>query len=339
MPNGTPHVDIGADTTIFEGQHLTRTASFTDPDFGPWTVTIDYGDGTLPLQFGTATNASFPLDHIYEAGQFDVAVTVADGLHATETKRFHLTVANIPPQVFVDVPSAYLDTITHVRGTFSDPGTRETFTGTIDFGDETPTEDLRITDRAFDAVHRYTRIGNFAVHIRIRDSNGEVGEGPAVGAFVRRRPLVFIPGFGGTMLRATRSGFIPPIENGHGGTVSPFLLAGEEVWPNYAKEALNDDYFDILKFRENGTPYVDQYEARELLTEPHVTGTYWQVEPFLTAAGYTRADYRIFTYDWRYSAESNVAHLDQTISALLQEAAAYRAYFRRADLSTFFERA
>src|SRR5439155_203853 len=52
VPNQTPAVNAGSDTTLFEGDRLIRTASFSDLDFGPWLVSIDYGDGSPPQLFG-----------------------------------------------------------------------------------------------------------------------------------------------------------------------------------------------------------------------------------------------------------------------------------------------
>src|SRR5437879_6186460 len=89
VPNQTPQVTAGGDTSLFEGDRLSRTATFSDPDFGPWLMTIDYGDGSTFAQLSLDSPRSVPLDHVYEMGQFqdvaefDAVVTVAAPLGAT----------------------------------------------------------------------------------------------------------------------------------------------------------------------------------------------------------------------------------------------------------------
>src|SRR5439155_531348 len=231
VPNQTPAVNAGSDTTLFEGDRLIRTASFSDLDFGPWLVSIDYGDGSPPQQFGVDSNQSFTLDHVYEAGEFDVAVTVADSLHASATQRFHLTARNVPPTVFIEQPSAYLDTETELRGSFADPGTTETFTGTIDFGDQTPIATLTLgADRTFTIKHRYLQVGIFEAHVTITDSNHGVSPTTSVGVFVKRRPLVFVPGIIGSSLSApTGADSVDIVANSMGTLLArAYLLTGAE---------------------------------------------------------------------------------------------------------------
>ena len=327
VPNQTPAVNAGSDTTLFEGDRLIRTASFSDLDFGPWLVSIDYGDGSPPQQFGVDSNQSFTLDHVYEAGEFDVAVTVADSLHSSATQRFHLTARNVPPTVFIEQPSAYLDTETQLRGSFADPGTTETFTGTIDFGDQAPIATLTLgADRTFTIKHRYLQVGIFEAHVTITDSNHGVSPTTSVGVFVKRRPLVFVPGIIGSLLSAPTGADIQ-IPNGHGGMVRTAGYTGE-VWPHVVSwdPTSTEDFFDILKFTTDGLPYYPDIIATGLLDADGlpVDGTYFRLEPILRAAGYRPEDYRIFPYDWRYSAAraSNVQRLDGVIEELMSSTGA-----------------
>lgn len=100
LNNVTPVVTNGAYAyTVNEGEALIfANSSFTDPskydfniytpDDSPWTITVDYGDGTAVYSTTTAETGSFPIpDHTYLAnGTYQVAVTVCefDGEHLPE---------------------------------------------------------------------------------------------------------------------------------------------------------------------------------------------------------------------------------------------------------------
>jgi DNA/RNA endonuclease G (NUC1) len=71
----------GADLLVSE--NYTATGSFADPGEGPWSATVDYGDGSgvLPLAL---TGKGFTLSHTYAtAGSFTVTVLVEDDAGAT----------------------------------------------------------------------------------------------------------------------------------------------------------------------------------------------------------------------------------------------------------------
>src|SRR5207253_6704799 len=95
------------------------------------------------------------------------------------------------------------------------------------------------------------------------------------------------------------------IPNGHGGMVRTAGYTGE-VWPHVVSwdPTSTEDFFDILKFTTDGRPYYPDIIATGLLDAGGlpVDGTYFRLEPILRAAGYRPEDYRIFPYDWRYSA-------------------------------------
>jgi probable HAF family extracellular repeat protein len=76
-------------TSIRVGGSLSVQASFTDPDNGPWTYTVKWGDGT-----STVGNASTPGPitgigpHVYsKSGNFAVTLTVTDRQGATGSSR------------------------------------------------------------------------------------------------------------------------------------------------------------------------------------------------------------------------------------------------------------
>src|SRR5207237_7377074 len=88
-----------------------------------------------------------------------------------------------------------------LEGTFTDPGQRETYQGTVDFGDGSAPEPLDISGHAFSVTHRFTAVSGYDGTLILRDSNGA---GPPVRLVIAvlRRPLIFIPGIGGGGLLA-----------------------------------------------------------------------------------------------------------------------------------------
>jgi len=83
-PNSPPVVNAGADETVLLGVLYTLTASFSDPDNGPWNYTIDWGDGSTSS--GSRSSAgSFSATHTYLGilTQRTIRVTVTDSLGAS----------------------------------------------------------------------------------------------------------------------------------------------------------------------------------------------------------------------------------------------------------------
>ena len=78
--NEPPIISAGDDATIVEGQTFSRIASFTDDySTGPWTGTVDYGDGSGEQPLVLNADKSFSLNHIYtDDGSYIARLKVAD---------------------------------------------------------------------------------------------------------------------------------------------------------------------------------------------------------------------------------------------------------------------
>ena len=65
---------------VQQGTLFTRTGSFTDPSGdGPWTATVNYGDGTGTQPAGAEWPINFTLSHTFaNAGTFLTTVTVTN---------------------------------------------------------------------------------------------------------------------------------------------------------------------------------------------------------------------------------------------------------------------
>jgi PKD repeat protein len=88
-PNAAPVVNAGSDQTVLLGVLYTLNASFSDPDNGPWTYTINWGDGTSSSG-SRSTAGSFSAGHTYLGllTQRTIRVTVTDsrGASGSDTK-------------------------------------------------------------------------------------------------------------------------------------------------------------------------------------------------------------------------------------------------------------
>lgn len=127
-----PTVTPPADQTSIEGaSHLFDLGSFSDPDGGPWSVDINWGDGTSDTSI-TATSPG-PLQkktHKYaEEGPYTVTIAVTDTLDdRSDSKTFAVNVSD-PPVVasggFSFDANVGTDTGPQTLATFTDPGGAE----------------------------------------------------------------------------------------------------------------------------------------------------------------------------------------------------------------------
>ena len=90
-PNQAPTVNAGPDETVAVGLLYSLTWSFTDADNdGPWSYTIDWGDGSSPTSGSTSSQGTFSNGHTYvlPLGTHTIRVTVTDsrGASGSDTK-------------------------------------------------------------------------------------------------------------------------------------------------------------------------------------------------------------------------------------------------------------
>jgi len=174
-----PIVNAGPDAIINEGETFTRSGSFSAPGVGPWTATVDYGDGS-GVQPLAITGVTFVLNHTYtDNGVFIVTVTVNDSFEGTGSDSVQVTVKNVAPSVVCGPDQTILAGETaSVTATFTDPGVSDTHTATIDWGDGT-TESGTVTEEGGSGTvtgsHTYLVPGNYIVKITVYDNAGELG--------------------------------------------------------------------------------------------------------------------------------------------------------------------
>jgi hypothetical protein len=92
-PNTPPGVNAGPDQTVLTSLLFSLNWSFTDPDNGPWSYTIDWGDGTFSTGTKTAPG-SFSNGHNYGPllRTYTIRITVTDGQGASHSDTANVTV-------------------------------------------------------------------------------------------------------------------------------------------------------------------------------------------------------------------------------------------------------
>jgi hypothetical protein len=175
--NEAPVVTLGPDENLGEGVALSRLASFSDQDASTsWTATVDYGDGSASAALTLAADKTFTLEHFFTPGSYVVSVVVTDDASASGSGSFRVTVTNVAPTVLLgSAVDLTFDPTLRQSGTFSDPGTTETYWATVDYGDGSGGRALALTDRSFLLDHVYGTAGTYSVLVTVTDSEGASG--------------------------------------------------------------------------------------------------------------------------------------------------------------------
>jgi hypothetical protein len=177
VSNVAPTVAAGADATINEGATFNQNGSFTDPGtLDTWTATVDYGDGS-GVQPLTLTGQTFALSHTYaDNGIYTVTVTVTDDDGGPGSDTVQVTVNNVAPTVDAGA-GATIDegALFSQSGSFTDPGTLDTWTATVDYGDGSGVQALALTGQTFALSHTYADNGIYTVTVMVTDDDGGPG--------------------------------------------------------------------------------------------------------------------------------------------------------------------
>ena len=183
--NAPPVVTAGADQNVPEGTSLQLNPfAFTDADAGDThTATIDWGDGSDDA--GTVDQAGGTVSgtHTYaDNGSFDVSVTLFDGQGGSGTATSTVTVTNVNPVVVLSDQTIEPGSTFEPSFPYSDAGSGDTHTATIDWGDGSAVvdADIDLTGRTASGSHTYgtatsTVFKVFTVTVTVTDDDGGVG--------------------------------------------------------------------------------------------------------------------------------------------------------------------
>jgi hypothetical protein len=176
------NLKIGNSFTVKEDRpSIDKTdAYFTSSTTGPFTATVDYGDGSGLQLVPINAAGQLTLTHAYD-GHFShtyvARVTVYDSGGAS-THTFDVTVKNSPPYGLVvkSKTRAAVTTATLFRatGSFSDigAGNGDLFRVTIDYGDGTKVFSATTQHTSFSLSHHYTHMGRYKLVVTVIDDGG-----------------------------------------------------------------------------------------------------------------------------------------------------------------------
>jgi hypothetical protein len=158
--------------TINEGGAYSASGSFADPGAGPWTATVNYGDGGGNLPLTLNSDKTFSLNHTYaDNGSYGVVVTVSNGT-TQASGNASVVVNNVAPTVTLG-PDMGSGTNFNFNGSFADPGA-DTWTATVDYGDGTGAHALTLNspNKTFTLHNVYTYNGAYNVKVTVLDDDG-----------------------------------------------------------------------------------------------------------------------------------------------------------------------
>jgi len=158
--------------------------SFTDPgDDGPWTATVDWGDGSSSESLGSfASPGSLGTkSHTYaDDGSYTVTVTVSEAGSGAPSgsATFTANVFNVAPTIGTLNATGASATACLTGGnsvglsfSFNDPaGTNDTYTGSIAWGDGNTTSFGNTFNVS--ANHTYTTAGSYTIKVNVSDEDG-----------------------------------------------------------------------------------------------------------------------------------------------------------------------
>ncbi len=183
--NSAPVYSPPVDQTSNEGASTSfALGSFTDAgDTGPWSVTVGWGDASAPETFSVATSGSLgSRSHTYaDNGTYTVTVTVRDGGGLSDSGTFRVVVANVAPTcgpITAPVSPVQVGTLVTASAPFTDPGTLDTHTGVMDWGDTTTSAATIVETNGSGtatATHTYTAAGVYTLVLTITDKDGGSG--------------------------------------------------------------------------------------------------------------------------------------------------------------------
>jgi uncharacterized protein YjbI with pentapeptide repeats len=171
---------------------VTGIATFTDPagvgneTTNDFTATVNWGDNmTSPGTVVSLGGGNYRIDapsHTYnEEGTYTVNVTLKhDALAALTTANQSIAVGDFTPTVNAGSNTTVaLTPVLSSSGSFVD-ASADTWTATVNYGDNTGTQTLALSGHTFSLNHTYTADGQYTVTVKVTDDEGTVGTGTFV---------------------------------------------------------------------------------------------------------------------------------------------------------------
>ena len=182
--NAEPVASAGGPYVGDEGSPVALALSATDGDGDALTLSWDLGDGTK------GTGPTPPASHVYaDNGTYEIVLAVDDGRGGVDTARTTATIANVAPSLAAfPIPATPLGLTSGgvtvpVSSSFTDPGTVDTHTASLDCGSGVTAESEVVGEMATSACS-YSSPGIYSIRLTVRDKDGgtdtKLASGPIV---------------------------------------------------------------------------------------------------------------------------------------------------------------
>ena len=195
--NTPPTANAGGPYAGPEGSLLTLGGSASDPD--PDTLTTNWtfvvtGAPPSDCTFG-ATNTLAPTVLCTDNATITATLSVSDGVNTPTLDVATIYVGNVAPTMgTVTVPGSpvSLPTLVSASVPFSDAGTSDTHTATIDWGDLTSPTTATVTETGgagtASGTHTYSAPGTYIISITVTDDDGDASTATASAVVVDGPP-------------------------------------------------------------------------------------------------------------------------------------------------------
>ncbi|MBT6367876.1 PKD domain-containing protein, partial [Candidatus Woesearchaeota archaeon] len=176
VDNTNPVADADVDQTVDESDVVTYAFGATDGVVGSQfddqadSFTVNFGDGTALL----VTDSLAGITHVYaDDGVYTVRLTVTDDVGLTHFDEMDVTVNNVDPVVDAGSDDETNEgTAISLASTFTDVGTADTHTATIDWGDLGVLESVNPATSPITNTHTYVDNGVYIVTVTVTDDDG-----------------------------------------------------------------------------------------------------------------------------------------------------------------------
>jgi hypothetical protein len=166
VQNAPPVIQsLNVTPTVVEGSAVTVTGTYSDPGTTDTvSLQIDWGDGSA-VQTIAVSGGQFSLQHTYvddnptgtASDPMNITATLTDNDGGTVTQSTSTIVTNAAPTIAnaTLTPAVYENGIVTLTGNVVDPGTADTHTLDVDWGDGSPIQTIAVTGTSFTLTHQY----------------------------------------------------------------------------------------------------------------------------------------------------------------------------------------